>query len=630
MPIAGGLDEASEGLNLSRMLQAQAIGRGRSKDWRGDGVRLGWTTDTACFATTPNRLSAVVDGTIHNLTDLNSTLGLRPSTNAAELILSAYNRWGLEFLNRLAGEFSLALWDGRTRKLCLARDAVGCAPLHYWKCGKRVLFAGEPRGLLVDEAVPRELDEVRIATYMALLPDNDNRSFYRDIYRVQPGHVVIISTDGDIAEHRYWRPEEIAPLRLKHDAEYEEALRHTLDIAIDCRMPKHLKIATELSSGLDSSSMVVMAAKQLARQGRRLTAVTASPTSDFQPSLTENPRYDESAAAAQIAAQYSNVDHVIVRPDGPQQIMPHCDMFSAMAGYPLRGVAHACWWDEIYKEVVRRGCKVLLSGELGNLGFSSAGTLTLSSHVRHGRITAFLRETHARRKLGRSWKNIAWEAVGPLLPDTLHRVAVRLKKGTLFNVYDYNPLNPSLARSVAIEDRIHDRQTMFSRLVGGDSRLWRLNGMRLVDRGLFRTSVRRQYGIEVTAPLADRRMMDLAFSIPDDQYYKNGEDRSLIRRAMAGLLPADILSLTGRGHQGADWHIHMTASLPDCLSEMERLEKSPMAQHCLDLPRMRKALDNWPMDPSSASDEGLRECRIIVGRGLAVGRFIRSFEMTNQ
>jgi asparagine synthase (glutamine-hydrolysing) len=619
MPIAGSWcpGRPPDAAALDHALTALAVGDGRKRMWSESGIALGWTADMACFARTHGSqpsCGAVVDGVIHNRSDVARTLGLDATPDDAAL----------------AGEFACALWDGGARRLLLARDAVGCLPLHYWQGGGRLLFAGEPRGLLTDPAVPRELDETKMALWLSLLPDDDANSLYRDIRRVRPGHFLSVAADGALGEHRYWRPETVPVLRLKSAAAYEEALRDTLDAAVRCRLPASGTIGVTLSGGLDSTCVATLAARRLAEQGRRLTALTVAPSKGYAGDPSHGAIHDESALAALVCARHPNIDHVVVRPDGTQRILSYCESVALHSGIPARSPSDMPWWDALFQEARQRRVAVLLNGNLGNLTISYDGALHPASLLRAGALGPLLRDMSAAHRAGRRWRGVVWECLAPLMSATLRRAIWRACGHAVGNVFHATPLNPELARDTGLADRLAAIGGDLSYSFGTDSRAMRLALMARGDRGLSRVGTRRLHGIQATAPCADRRVIELAFAIPDEQYRKDGMPRSLIRRAMAELLPPEVVTERRRGQQGSDWGVYLTAARAEFAEEMTRLEHSPLAQRCLDIPRLRRIADNWPADFGTASATVLDDCRLVLNRGLAAGRFIRSFEGTNR
>jgi asparagine synthase (glutamine-hydrolysing) len=106
--------------------------------------------------------------------------------------------------------------------------------------------------------------------------------------------------------------------------------------------------------------------------------------------------------------------------------------------------------------------------------------------------------------------------------------------------------------------------------------------------------MRATFGIDIRTPAFDRRLVEFCIGIPQDQYLRNGHDRWLIRRAMRGRLPEDILASKSSGAQAADWFPRLTRERNHIAAELKRLAKNADVASIIDLPRLAAILDDWP------------------------------------
>src|SRR5690606_19632498 len=125
----------------------------------------------------------------------------------------AYLRWGHDFVRHLRGDFALALWSPREQTLLLARDPLGVRPLYYAALPGALLFASQTRALWAHRALSPELDALRIAQYLARVFEDGERTFYRHVARLAPGHVLTLSGDRPPSVRRYFAfdPERTLP-----------------------------------------------------------------------------------------------------------------------------------------------------------------------------------------------------------------------------------------------------------------------------------------------------------------------------------------------------------------------------------------------------------------------------------
>lgn len=635
MPIVGAFARDGMGApahDLDAALAAPGLDSGEaSRRWVSGAVALGCRSDASLDHPEPSGRHgpvAAVWGRIDNRSELQAALDqpAAPKPTDAALLGRAYRRWGDDALDHVVGDFCAVLWDGETGRLLLGRDPVGRRPMVYHDSGAVLRFATEPRALLALHDVPRDLDEARMAEWLALLPRSPGASFFRGIRVVPPGHVLVADRHGSRL-HRYWRPENVPPLRLRRDQDYEEAMRAALDDAVACRLPAAGPVATTLSAGLDSSSVTVLAARHLARQGRSLIAYTAVPQAGFGPAQHHPERLcDEGPLAAEVARRWPNVEHVPV----PGDAMPLLDAMAAnirLRNAPTVGATNSIWGEAIMDDAARRGVSTVLVGNAGNMTVSYAGLLLLPSLLLHGRLAALARHAAALHGAGASWGAVFRRCVGPFLTprqlDAIRRVTGR---GRERDLYDFSCINPNFARETGVERQFRAHGLDSGLAVGADSRKHRLLAVGALDPGIYTAAAIRRFGVTLADPTADKRVIELCLSLPDEQFMRPGQPRSLILRAMDGLLPPDLLANRRRGLQSADWGLTVRTALPDMRAELERLQASPLARRCLDLPRMVRCVETFPADDWWNPRFPHAELYLGVMRGLAAGYFMRRLE----
>jgi asparagine synthase (glutamine-hydrolysing) len=612
---------------IDRTLFALARGSARShRNWTQPGIRFG-CCDDGTVAANPANDAAAFDGRIDNRDELSRALSagdLNGRTNA-ETALLCYEKWGDDFCDHIIGDYACAIWKAQRRRLVMTVDPGALRPLYYWLAGSEILFASEQRGLFADPQVPRTLDEDQIATWLCLLPRDPQRTFFRGIFRIPPGHRAIWE-NGAARLERWWRPEHLPVLRLAAGRDYEDAVRTAFQEAVRCRLGHQEKVGAHLSGGLDSPSVTATAALLLAKQGQRLAAFTAVPT---QSTVDEPHRFgDEWQHAAAVAAMYPNIDHVRVANDDRP-------LFDAMAlretvlDSPVTNPANAIWINAIDREARARGITVMLMSQMGNMTFSYGGGELLAGQLRRARFLAAVRTIlDLHRAGGRSWLGLLGDVADAVLPAAARRTLRRAVGTPEPDLFDLTLIDPSFVRAKGLEPRIRDMAFNTRNLARGNSRAVRLAMFdRSEQRSQWACATRRLYGIDIRDPTSDRRLMELCLSIPDEQFLHNGVERSLARRAMAGLLPDAIVNERRRGLQSADWRHGFDAAIPDFTAELGRLRASPLGRRCLDIPRMQDLLQRWP--GQGGLQAATRHTYTAFSRGIATGRFIRRIEGGN-
>ena len=204
-------------------------------------------------------------GRLDNHGDLVRQLGgsvAGPSSDGS-LLVASYDRWGIAGLGRVIGDWSAVLSDPRRRAIVLASDFSGVRPLYYHQRGHHVLWSRSLEALLghVDASA---LDEQYVAGYLTV-GGYPGRTPYADVHAVIPGYAVRVTVDGATVS-AFWRPPTSDGIRCHDEREYEEQFRALFRDAVSSRLQARAPVVAELSGGLDSSSVVCMAA-DLIRQG---------------------------------------------------------------------------------------------------------------------------------------------------------------------------------------------------------------------------------------------------------------------------------------------------------------------------------------------------------------------------
>lgn len=189
-----------------------------------------------------------------------------------ELLLMAYYTWGAGFLERVAGDFAFALWDGKRGRLLCGRDQIGVVSLHFARCGDELLVATALDALLLHPSVSDELDEAAIADFLVIGQGDFAATTFRSIRRLPPAHAMEWVNAG-LLVRRYWRQEEWPPLlRLETSEDHVSRFRELLEIAVADRITDD-RVSVQISGGMDSTSVAAFARRAIADRGLPTTAL---------------------------------------------------------------------------------------------------------------------------------------------------------------------------------------------------------------------------------------------------------------------------------------------------------------------------------------------------------------------
>lgn len=285
-------ERSADAETLARMVDSLAH---RGADgvgiWREGAVGLGhrmlWVTPESLHEKLPlaNRggnLVLTADARIDNRDELIAALGMRGNPREtitdSELILAAYEKWGDSCPEKLLGDFAFAIWNRYERQLFCARDAMGVKPFYYYcQPDKFFAFASDIKALFCLEEVPRQVNDAKLGVYLCQLTGFaalKTETFYRNIFRLPPAHWMTVSPQGCRLKP-YWDLEgEAGKIKLNSEREYIEAFQERFTQAVVCRLRSAYPVASNLSGGLDSSSVSCVARNFLKQQGNGADLIT--------------------------------------------------------------------------------------------------------------------------------------------------------------------------------------------------------------------------------------------------------------------------------------------------------------------------------------------------------------------
>lgn len=624
------------------MLAAQAIyGPHDGRQWSEGPVALG----RRLFRTLPEdahdrqplqsrdgRLTLVADVRLDNRDELISANGLL-AAEARELcdtaiLLTSLERWGEGALERLIGDFAFALWDAPAQKLLLARDFQGNRPLHY-HCGNGFFaFASMAKGLHALAEVPYGVDEQMMAETIVLMPPSGSRTFFKDIHRIEPAHLLRVTRAG-LSSLSFWEPQRPDPSR-KSPEYYVEGVRDHLEKATKARLRgTNGAVAAQLSGGLDSGAVTATAARLLAPSGGKVIAFTAVPRLGYAGPEQRNRIGDEGALAAATAAMYPNIEHLLVQ-STRRSPLEQFDRIFHTNERPVVGAGNEDWVDSINGLARERRLNIMLNAHMGNMTLSYHGLPLLPELLRQGRMFKLWREAAKLVRNGNSrWRGAFAITFGPFTPVWLWQWAQQMLTGDDRDVLTYSAIRPERVADLGLAEIARARHHDFSFRPWRDSfsmRLWRLrrNDYGNLSKGGLATS-----GIDNRDPMADRRLVEFCLSIPTEQFLVDGMPRALARRALADRLPQLVLNERRRGYQKADWHESLTAARAEVAAELDRLGEFAPAARLLDIEKLQRLVREWPTSGWERPSVE-QQYRLALLRGVAAGHFLRKASGANR
>lgn len=579
------------------------------------------------------KLAMAFDGRIDNRDELCEKLGIDPDQAAlmadSELVYRACLQWDTETPKHLLGDFALACWQPQRQRLWLARDPLGMRPLYWYQREDLLAFATMPKALFAVPGLTKAISEEQLHDYICLLPISGSKTFYKDLQKIEAGQLVTWQ-NGAISACFYHRFDPERELQLESDEAYVDELREQLEQAVNRRLRSNGPIGSELSSGLDSSTVTATAAKLLAKRKQPLMAYTAMPREDFNGPVPHGRHADESVGANAVAKRFENIEHILIRTGDTTPLDQLQEVVELLDMAPLNP-CNMAWWIAIRKDAAQRGIKVLLTGTMGNFSISYDGFPYLAWLIRKGRWLTLYRvyKELMQHQRNMKWQNMLRPCLSPLLPNFIWRLR-ESTRGRLLRLRDYSAVNPAWSKQIGTEQRAKQAGVDTSYQPAWQGRLQRIHALSMQDNGDY-NALANAYGIEVRDPTADVRLIEFCLAVPESQYLGGGQFKWLLRRLMKDVLPPEVLDVKTRGLQSADWYEQIDRSIPQIREELAKLKAHGSAGGYLDIEGLEKSLEQWP-PPKNAWNSQATELRyrIKMLRGLSVGNFIRYAEEHNE
>lgn len=478
------------------------------------------------------------NGEIYNFAELRRELesaGCRfRSRTDTEVILAAYERWGLECVHRFVGMFAFALWDVRRRRLWLVRDRLGKKPLYYAEVDGRLLFASELKAILTYPSFPGRVDAAAVGLYLQYGYVPSPLTIYKDARKLPPGHY-LVHENSQVTLTRYWDPVPPAVQGSSLAAnEAVQALEERLSVAVRQRMIADVPLGAFLSGGVDSSVIVALMREH-----------TRAPVKTFTIRF-DNPEYNEADHAAAVARHLGTEHHEQTCTDA--QMLAVVDRLPEMYDEPFADSSAVPTY--LVSKIARETVTVALSGDGGDELFfgypryryhaNAAALLALPRPIRRGAALA------ADRFPTRRGRRIA----DVLRSDEMDHYS---RFVSLFTPAEVQALTGSAPGLPALYADALERALSIPR--AGRPGLLDLVSylpediLTKVDRASMAVS------LEVRAPLLDHRVVELALALPLSLKRRGGTMKWILRQMLYKRVPPSLVDRPkmGFGVPLADW-----------------------------------------------------------------------------
>jgi len=211
------------------------------------------------------QIRVVFNGEIYNHAEIRTELEnlnryhWKTDHSDTEVIVHAFEEWGIDCLHKFRGMFAIAIWDARTRALWLVRDRIGVKPLYYSLRSDRIAFASEIKALLQDPDQPRAVCEEAFFHYLSFVTTPAPQTLFEGINKLSPGSWLCIRQNGLVTEERYWDVlDHTTPLLTQSEETISQSILDELRTAVKLRKVSDVPVGVFLSGGIDSSTNAVL------------------------------------------------------------------------------------------------------------------------------------------------------------------------------------------------------------------------------------------------------------------------------------------------------------------------------------------------------------------------------------
>ena len=560
------------------------------------------------------RYVIVADIRLDNRTDLMNKLELNIEDETlysdSALVLIAYQRWQENCLSSLLGDFALAIWDDIRKQIFCAVDPMGTKPFFYVNQTQGFYFASEIKSLLRAPNVEKRLNEAAFIRQVGVihpLMAVDEQTVFEGINQLLGGHYLII-TSKTFTSQLYWKIERPAP---RHYADEEECLHDFRTIfreAIRCRLRGASSVATQLSGGLDSSSIACEAITQARAAGLPFRAFASALPADYTGDAV-----DEKIFIQAVEKKYNFKTHYVSAGKGPLENLAEAFDITTTPIIPDPNLCKA-----LADAAQHHGHTIVLSGLLGELG--------PTSHAKGYLYRLFLaghwKKAHQEIALHAKYQGVSQYSVlkGHVL-SLLVKNALNLAHYSQENDYQFSLIAPVLSEKYNLPAQ---EKKYIQSLVPHHPDYF-INFANQCRRPFEQSSS--TSGCRIYYPYMDIRLIEFCLSLDESWYFRKGWKRYLIRASMEGILPKTVQWRTDKKPFYPDYYAQLASQSSHYLAQLAVMKKSSSISNYIKLSNIEQAINALNAQRSWRPEKKKTDsARLIVDFGMQAASFLQWFE----
>jgi len=478
-----------------------------------------------------DRVIVIFNGEIYNFQDLKSEfVGYSFQSNCdTEILVAAYLKWGIKFVEHLNGMFAIALFDREDNTLYLIRDRIGKKPLYYYLESENLYFASELKPLMANSHFVRQIDKKVVGKYLYKQYINAPNTIFQSTYKLRPGEILKFK-NGVAEKWKYWDVAEVYH-RVKKDISYEEAkeqLEVLLKNAVIQRMEADVPVGEFLSGGYDSALVCAIA-----------QSISSKPIKTYSIGFGDK-KLDEAPFARQIA-HYLGSKHTEYYISEKDMV----DLVRSIPQYydePFADSSQICTM--LVSELAKKDVTVILSGDGGDElfgGYTIYERIAMAQKKKmQGKILHYLlRIPFIRRKYNYTKIPLIYRIASESFDL---RIKTQTGSGQYFSVFNKILIDKDhIGYLDPIEDRYQEKDWVYTRMLLDMDTYLPGDILCKVDRASMK------YSLEARCPFLDKNVIEFSLGLPLEYKIRNGELKKILKDITHQYIPKELMDRPKQG-----------------------------------------------------------------------------------
>ncbi len=569
-----------------------------------------------------SNLYITADCVIDNRKELLPELSLDDADPDGDLILAAYKKWGKKCCEHLQGLYSFVIYDEKKNEIFAAVDQFAQRCLFYHV--RDGVFYFSTLFFPIPKATELEFEENErwlvdtVSIRGPVMISEPKETAFNGILKIVSGTYITVSlVEGKeikIEDSRYYDPYHTIPTDWSITREQSlEMTRKVLADTVERILEGQDKVASQLSSGLDSSSVACNAARILDKSGKKLYSFTSIPLKEANLDSSGYLKYDETEGVKKICESYSNIEPTFVECKDRDFLIEAREIINKWE-LPCKSNQNSIWIDEISRVAAEKGCRIMLNGATGNC--------TLSA----GRIRDVAYFYFTKCKMLKAYHIFDGLKEKGVSRKRLLQSFVEDWSGYYLWYFDKNKKN-YYNRNVT-QRSVGEKYNLLKRFQKNNMHYYPFKTMDKMRQDFYMVKANAQigeldvkgslmYGILLRDPMRTVPVINMCFKLPITCFAAEDYDRRLLREGMKGIVPDEILSdMFHRGRQSGDNRYRVSRDLPQMITDIKNVIYSPLTMHFLDKNKLDEIWNRVSKEFDKASDDNVLLLEDIYSFGL--------------